>query len=44
MVLGLILFSVCIVSLRHRGVGVLERYRYTIALVGIGITCCRGFR
>jgi len=38
MVLGLILFSVCIVSLRHRGVGVLERYRYTIALVGIGIT------
>ncbi len=38
MVLGLILFSVCIVWLRHRGVGVLERYRYTIALIGIGAT------
>jgi cell division protein FtsW (lipid II flippase) len=38
MVLGLILFAACIVSLRHRGVAVLERYRYTIAVVGIGIT------
>jgi cell division protein FtsW (lipid II flippase) len=38
MVLGLILFAVCIVLLRHRGVAVLERYRYTIAVVGIGIT------
>jgi cell division protein FtsW (lipid II flippase) len=38
MVLGLILFSVCIVWLRHRGVGVLERYRYTIAVIGIGAT------
>ncbi len=35
MVLGLILFAVTIVWLRHRGVGVLERYRYTIAAVGI---------
>ena len=25
-------------ALRHRGVGVLERYRYTIAAVGIGMT------
>ena len=38
MVLGLVLFSVCIVWLRQRGVGVLERYRYTIALIGIGAT------
>jgi cell division protein FtsW (lipid II flippase) len=38
MVLGLVLFSVCIVWLRHRGVGVLERYRYTIAMIGIGAT------
>src|SRR5271166_6854672 len=38
MVLGLILFAACILSLRRRGVGVLERYRYTIAAVGIGMT------
>jgi cell division protein FtsW (lipid II flippase) len=38
MVLGLVLFAVTILALRKRGVSVLERYRYTIALVGIGIT------
>ena len=38
MVLGLILFATTIVLLRRRGVGVLERYRYTIAAVGIGMT------
>jgi cell division protein FtsW (lipid II flippase) len=38
MVLGLILFAATIVALRGRGVSVLERYRYTIALVGIGMT------
>jgi cell division protein FtsW (lipid II flippase) len=38
MVLGLVLFSATILALRRRGVGVLERYRYTIAAVGIGIT------
>ncbi len=38
MVFGLVLFAVTIVALRKRGVGVLERYRYTIAAVGIGIT------
>jgi cell division protein FtsW (lipid II flippase) len=38
MVLGLVLFAVTILLLRHRGVGVLERYRYTIAVVGIGMT------
>lgn len=38
MVLGLVLFAVTIVWLRRRGVGVLERYRYTIAVVGIAIT------
>jgi cell division protein FtsW (lipid II flippase) len=38
MVLGLILFAATILALRRRGVGVLERYRYTIALVAIGIT------
>ena len=31
MVLGLVLFAVTILALRRRGVGVLERYRYTIA-------------
>jgi cell division protein FtsW (lipid II flippase) len=36
MVVGLILFAATILALR-RGVGVLERYRYTIALVAIGI-------
>ncbi len=38
MVLGLVLFAATIVVMRRRGVGVLERYRYTIAAVGIGIT------
>ena len=38
MVLGLVLFAATIVALRRRGVGVLERYRYTIAVVGIGMT------
>lgn len=35
MILGLILFVATILALRRRGVGVLERYRYTIAVVGI---------
>jgi cell division protein FtsW (lipid II flippase) len=38
MVIGLVLFAVTIVTLRKRGVGVLERYRYTVAAVGIGMT------
>ena len=38
MVLGLVLFAATILWLRRGGVGVLERYRYTIAAVGIGIT------
>jgi cell division protein FtsW (lipid II flippase) len=38
MVLGLILFAATILALRRNGVAVLERYRYTIAAVGIGIT------
>ncbi len=38
MVLGLALFAATILALRKRGVAVLERYRYTIAAVGIGIT------
>ncbi len=38
MVLGLVLFAATILILRRRGVGVLERYRYTIAAVGIGMT------
>jgi cell division protein FtsW (lipid II flippase) len=38
MVFGLVLFAATIVALRKRGVGVLERYRYTIAAVGIAIT------
>ncbi len=37
MVVGLIGFSATILALRGRGVGVLERYRYTIAVVGIGM-------
>ncbi|MFI5009886.1 MAG: FtsW/RodA/SpoVE family cell cycle protein [Solirubrobacterales bacterium] len=37
MVVGLIGFSATILALRRRGVGVLERYRYTIAAVGIGM-------
>jgi cell division protein FtsW (lipid II flippase) len=38
MVLGLVLFAATILALRRRGVGVLERYRYTIAAVGIATT------
>jgi cell division protein FtsW (lipid II flippase) len=38
MVLGLVLFAATIIALRKRGVSVLERYRYTIAVVGIGMT------
>jgi cell division protein FtsW (lipid II flippase) len=37
MVLGLILFAATILWLRRTGVGVLERYRYTIAAVGIAM-------
>ena len=35
MVLGLVLFAATILALRRTGVGVLERYRYTIAAVAI---------
>jgi cell division protein FtsW (lipid II flippase) len=38
MVLGLVLFVASIVWLKRAGIGVLERYRYTIAAVGIGMT------
>ncbi len=38
MVLGLVLFAATILLLRRSGVGVLERYRYTIVAVGIGLT------
>jgi cell division protein FtsW (lipid II flippase) len=38
MVLGLILFAATILALRKNGVGVLERYRYTIAAVAIAMT------
>ena len=38
MVLGLLLFAATIIWLRRDGVSLLERYRYTIAAVGIGIT------
>jgi cell division protein FtsW (lipid II flippase) len=38
MVLGLIPFAATILWLRRSGVGVLERYRYTIAAVGIAMT------
>src|ERR1035441_1480698 len=38
MVVGLILFAATILALRKNGVAVLERYRYTIAAVGIGMT------
>jgi cell division protein FtsW (lipid II flippase) len=38
MVVGLAVFAATILFLRKRGLGVLERYRYTIAAVGIGIT------
>jgi cell division protein FtsW (lipid II flippase) len=37
MVVGLIGFAATILLLRRGGVGVLERYRYTIAAVGIGM-------
>ncbi|HTD58423.1 MAG TPA: FtsW/RodA/SpoVE family cell cycle protein [Solirubrobacteraceae bacterium] len=37
MVVGLVLFAATILWLRHTGVGVLERYRYTIAAVGIAM-------
>jgi cell division protein FtsW (lipid II flippase) len=38
MVIGLVLFAATILVLRREGVGVLERYRYTIAALGIGMT------
>lgn len=38
MSLGLILFAGTILTLRRRGIQALERYRYTIAATGIGIT------
>jgi cell division protein FtsW (lipid II flippase) len=38
MVAGLILFAATILALRRQGVGVLERYRYTIAAVAIAMT------
>jgi cell division protein FtsW (lipid II flippase) len=38
MVLGLVLFVATIVWLKRAGLGVLERYRYTIAAIGIGMT------
>jgi len=38
LVVGLIGFAVTILWLRRHGVAVLERYRYTIAAVGIGTT------
>ncbi|HEV2974020.1 MAG TPA: FtsW/RodA/SpoVE family cell cycle protein [Solirubrobacteraceae bacterium] len=38
MIVGLVLFAGTIIALRRRGVAVLERYRYTIAAVGIGMT------
>src|SRR4029077_17695020 len=38
MVVGLALFAVTMLAPRPRGAGVLERYRYTIAVVGIGAT------
>jgi cell division protein FtsW (lipid II flippase) len=37
MVVGLAGFAATILLLRRRGVGVLERYRYTIAAIGIGM-------
>jgi cell division protein FtsW (lipid II flippase) len=37
MVFGLILFAATILWLRRTGVGILERYRYTIAAVGIAM-------
>ncbi|MGH2834845.1 MAG: FtsW/RodA/SpoVE family cell cycle protein [Solirubrobacteraceae bacterium] len=37
MIFGLVLFAATILWLRRTGVGVLERYRYTIAAVGIAM-------
>jgi cell division protein FtsW (lipid II flippase) len=38
MVLGIVLFAATIIAMRRYGLSVLERYRYTIAAVGIGMT------
>jgi cell division protein FtsW (lipid II flippase) len=38
MIVGLAFFAATIIALRRTGVAVLERYRYTIAAVGIGMT------
>ncbi len=38
MVVGLVLFAATIIALRRRGVGVLERYRYTLVAIAIAIT------
>jgi cell division protein FtsW (lipid II flippase) len=38
MVVGLVLFAATILLLRKRGISVLERYRYTIAAIGIAMT------
>jgi cell division protein FtsW (lipid II flippase) len=38
MVFGLVLFAATILLLRRPGVRVLERYRYTIVVIGIGMT------
>lgn len=38
MVVGLVFFAATILALRRGGVGVLERYRYTIAAVAIAMT------
>jgi cell division protein FtsW (lipid II flippase) len=38
MIVGLVVFAATIALIRRYGLGVLERYRYTIAAVGIGVT------
>jgi cell division protein FtsW (lipid II flippase) len=38
MVLGILLFAATIFAMSRYGLGVLERYRYTIAALGIGMT------
>jgi cell division protein FtsW (lipid II flippase) len=38
MVLGLALFAITVLWLKRAGLGVLERYRYTIAVAAIGLT------
>jgi cell division protein FtsW (lipid II flippase) len=38
LIVGLLCFAATIAALRRHGVAALERYRYTIALVGIGLT------